>query len=38
MGRLPQEPGVDTDAVLAEFGFPSSEIADLRKRGIVGPA
>jgi alpha-methylacyl-CoA racemase len=37
MGRPPQEPGVDTDAVLAEFGFASGEIADLRKRGIVGP-
>jgi alpha-methylacyl-CoA racemase len=38
MGRAPQEPGVDTDAVLAEFGFASGEIADLRKRGIVGTA
>jgi alpha-methylacyl-CoA racemase len=37
MGGLPQEPGVDTDAVLAEFGFAAAEIADLRKRGIVGP-
>ena len=38
MGGLPQEPGGDTDAVLAEFGFATAEIADLRKRGIVGPA
>jgi crotonobetainyl-CoA:carnitine CoA-transferase CaiB-like acyl-CoA transferase len=38
MGQVPQEPGVDTDAVLAEFGFAAAEIADLRKRGIVGPA
>ncbi|HEX6609317.1 MAG TPA: CaiB/BaiF CoA-transferase family protein [Hyphomicrobiaceae bacterium] len=37
MGRPPQEPGVDTDTVLAEFGFAAGEIADLRKRGIVGP-
>jgi alpha-methylacyl-CoA racemase len=37
MGGLPQEPGADTDAVLAEFGFAAAEIADLRKRGIVGP-
>jgi len=37
MGRPPQEPGVDTDIVLAEFGFAAGEIADLRKRGIVGP-
>jgi crotonobetainyl-CoA:carnitine CoA-transferase CaiB-like acyl-CoA transferase len=37
MGHPPQEPGVDTETVLAEFGFAAAEIADLRKRGIVGP-
>jgi len=36
MGALPREPGVDSDAVLAAFGFGRDEIADLTTRGIVG--
>jgi alpha-methylacyl-CoA racemase len=36
MGVPPREPGVDTNAVLAEFGFGREEIADLTRRGIVG--
>jgi alpha-methylacyl-CoA racemase len=36
MGVPPRELGVDTDVVLAEFGFGREEIADLKKRGVVG--
>jgi len=36
MGVPPRELGVDTNAVLAEFGFGPEEIADLTRRGIVG--
>ena len=27
--------GEDTDAILAELGYPPAEIADLRARGII---
>ena len=33
--RLPPDLGVDTDAVLAEFGFDAAEIAALRAAGAV---
>ena len=31
----PAYPGADTDAVLADYGFSMSEVADLRERGAV---
>lgn len=36
MGAPPRDIGADTNDVLASFGFASSEITDLTKRGIVG--
>jgi alpha-methylacyl-CoA racemase len=36
MGAPPRNLGVDTDTVLAEFGFGPDEIADLRGRAVVG--
>ena len=36
MGRAPQPAGLDTDAVLADFGFASAEIAALKESGAVG--
>jgi crotonobetainyl-CoA:carnitine CoA-transferase CaiB-like acyl-CoA transferase len=36
MGVPPCELGVDTDIVLAEFGFGREEIADLKKRSVIG--
>ena len=35
-GSVAREPGLDSEAVLAEFGFSASEIADLGARGIAG--
>jgi alpha-methylacyl-CoA racemase len=36
MGAPPRQPGADTDAVLADFGFSEAEIARLREGGAVG--
>jgi alpha-methylacyl-CoA racemase len=36
MGAPPCQPGADTDAVLADFGFSEAEIARLREGGAVG--
>jgi alpha-methylacyl-CoA racemase len=36
MGAPPRPPGADTDAVLADFGFTETEIAELKKAGAVG--
>ena len=33
--RAPPLLGVDTDAVLAEFGLGADEIADLRRAGVL---
>jgi alpha-methylacyl-CoA racemase len=38
MGAAPRQPGADTDAVLADFGFSEAEIARLRDAGVVGAA
>ena len=37
MGAVPGL-GEHTDAVLAEFGLGSDDIADLREQGAIGPA
>jgi alpha-methylacyl-CoA racemase len=34
----PQQSGVDTDTVLAAFGFTTTEIAALKAAGVAGPA
>jgi alpha-methylacyl-CoA racemase len=36
IGCAPQQAGLDTDAVLADFGFASAEIAALKESGAVG--
>jgi crotonobetainyl-CoA:carnitine CoA-transferase CaiB-like acyl-CoA transferase len=36
MGAPPRQPGADTDAVLADFGFLEAEISRLRQAGVVG--
>jgi alpha-methylacyl-CoA racemase len=36
MGAAPTQPGADTDAVLADFGFTDAEIDTLTKTGVVG--
>jgi alpha-methylacyl-CoA racemase len=36
MGAAPRQPGADTGAVLADFGFSEAEIAALREGGVVG--
>ena len=36
MGRAPRGPGGDTDAVLADFGFPAEEITRLTETGVIG--
>jgi alpha-methylacyl-CoA racemase len=36
MGAPPRQPGADTDAVLADFGFSEAEIARLKEGGAVG--
>ncbi|HEY7550336.1 MAG TPA: CaiB/BaiF CoA-transferase family protein [Hyphomicrobiaceae bacterium] len=36
MGTAPRQPGADTDAVLADFGFAEAEIAGLKAAGVVG--
>jgi alpha-methylacyl-CoA racemase len=38
MGAAPRQPGADTDAVLADFGFSSAEIGELKDAGVVGVA
>jgi len=38
MGRAPQRPGADTDAVLGAFGFTKDEIAALKMAGVAGSA
>jgi alpha-methylacyl-CoA racemase len=38
LGDAPKRAGIDTDAVLEDFGFSTAEIADLKKGGIVGVA
>jgi alpha-methylacyl-CoA racemase len=38
MGRPPRQPGADTDAVLADFGFAPAEIGRLKEAGVVGAA
>jgi alpha-methylacyl-CoA racemase len=38
MGAAPRQPGADTDAVLADFGFSAAEIARLKDAGVVGAA
>jgi alpha-methylacyl-CoA racemase len=38
MGAAPRQPGADTDAVLAAFGFSAAEIAQLKDSGVVGAA
>ncbi len=35
-GGVAHPPGADSDAILAEFGFSTAEIADLAVRGIAG--
>jgi crotonobetainyl-CoA:carnitine CoA-transferase CaiB-like acyl-CoA transferase len=36
MGREATAPGVDTDQVLADFGFSASDVAQLKASGVVG--
>jgi hypothetical protein len=36
MGATPRQPGADTDAVLADFGFSGAEIGQLKDAGVVG--
>jgi alpha-methylacyl-CoA racemase len=38
MGATPRQPGADTDAVLADFGFSGAEIGQLKDAGVVGAA
>jgi alpha-methylacyl-CoA racemase len=38
MGAPPRQPGADTDAVLADFGFSAAEIAQLKDACVVGAA
>jgi alpha-methylacyl-CoA racemase len=38
MGAAPRQPGADTDAVLADFGFSEVEIGRLKDAGVVGTA
>ena len=38
MGATPRQPGADTDAVLADFGFAGTEIEALKKAGVIGVA
>lgn len=38
MGREASAPGVDTDQVLADFGYSPAEVAALKAKGIVGRA
>jgi alpha-methylacyl-CoA racemase len=38
MGAAPRQPGADTGAVLADFGFSEAEIAALREAGVIGAA
>jgi alpha-methylacyl-CoA racemase len=38
MGREATAPGVDTDQVLAEFGFSATDVAALKAKGVVGRA
>jgi alpha-methylacyl-CoA racemase len=37
MGAPPRQPGADTDAVLADFGFSEAEVARLKEARVVGP-
>ena len=36
MGREATQPGVDTDTVLATFGFAAADVAQLKAAGVVG--
>lgn len=36
MGPAPRQPGLDTDAVLADFGFAAEEITALKASGTIG--
>jgi alpha-methylacyl-CoA racemase len=38
MGSPPRPRGADSDAVLADWGFPAAEIAELKRAGVVGAA
>src|SRR5262249_42067072 len=35
IARAPVVPGTDTDAVLAEWGIPAAEVAELRRLGAI---
>ncbi len=36
MGREATAPGVDTEAILADFGFTTADVAALKAKGVVG--
>src|SRR5262245_7807180 len=38
MGAPPRPTGTDTEAVLADFGFSTAELAELKEAGVVGVA